>query len=67
VPRFGSSSGSQADFISRVPVEAAGEVEFEQRHLHRTARCAREADDLVNRNRRRAKQLLDDAQRIVAV
>jgi hypothetical protein len=40
-----------------VTVEAAGEVELEQRHLHRARRRARQADDLIDRRRRRAEQL----------
>jgi hypothetical protein len=47
-----------------VPIEAAGEVEVEQRHLHRTARRAGQADDLVYGYRRWAEQLLDDAERM---
>jgi hypothetical protein len=43
-------------------VEAAGEIELEQRHLHGTARCAGEPDDLVHRHRRGAEQLLDLAE-----
>jgi hypothetical protein len=44
-----------------VAVEAPGKVELEQCHLHRAARAARQANELVHRHRRRAEQLLDIA------
>ena len=44
-------------------VETSGEVEFQQRHLHRSARSAGKTDDLVDRDRRRPEQVLHDAER----
>jgi hypothetical protein len=40
-------------------VEPAGEVQLEQRHLHRPARRAGQANDLVHRHRRRAALFID--------
>jgi hypothetical protein len=54
--RFLSSSGVQADFPACVAVEPPGEVKLEQRHLHRAAGCARQADDLIDRHWRWAEQ-----------
>ena len=52
---------TQTHLVPRVPVEPPGEVELEQRHLNRAGRSARQADDLVDRYRRRAEQALDRA------
>ena len=54
---------AKADLAPGMAVEAAGEVEFEQHHLHRAAGKPRQADDLVDRSRRRAEQFLDSASR----
>lgn len=40
-------------------VETAGEVELEKRNLDRSARRARQTNDLIDRNRRRAEQRFD--------
>jgi hypothetical protein len=48
-------------------VEAAGQIEFEQRHLNRAAGGTGQTDNLVDGHGRGPEQLLDEAQRIVAV
>src|SRR6476646_7119238 len=48
-------------------LKPAGEVELEQRQLYRARRRSGKADDLVDRDRRRAEQSLDLAKRVVPV
>jgi hypothetical protein len=50
-----------------VAFEAAGEIQFEQRHLDGPAARAGQADDLVDRHRRWAEQFFDGAQCVRAV
>src|SRR5690348_466887 len=66
-PRRCSSSHPRADPVARVPIEPAREIQFEERHLHRAGRRARQADELVDRHRRRPEQRLDRPEHVRAV